>query len=116
MYPARENPKIPIAGKGSFGTQQSKVSSEDIAYMRVQFMRGARTVLHTDSFRGGMKSSLILLKYAYKLIIQLFPSVILIHDFLCISFHLDKEIILVVDWLLLMREKNQALSGRSIIC
>lgn len=74
----------------------------DMTFMRIQFIRGAFTVKHTDSFRGSMEGSIMPLGVGYRLVVSLFPrfrcSVISIRNFYCIPYSLDAEFLIVLNW------------------
>ena len=62
---SEKNERLLLLVKDHLVRNNQKYNPEDMTFMRVQFIKGARTVLHTDSFRGGMQSSLIPLGYGY---------------------------------------------------
>ena len=67
----------------------------DTSHLRCQFIKGARTMQHTDSFRGNMESYLMPLGTGFTLFVRLWPnfkcSVIEIDGFYCIPFLFDSD-------------------------
>jgi hypothetical protein len=81
---------------------RSKEIKHDTMHVRCQFIKGARTMQHTDSFRGNMESYLMPLGSNFELNVRLWPnfkcSVINIDGFLCIPFLFDSDSLCVLNF------------------
>jgi hypothetical protein len=80
----------------------SQTIEHDTSHLRCQFIKGARTMQHTDSFRGNMESYLMPLGVDFALYVKLWPnfkcSVIEIDGFQCIPFLFDSDGLCVLNF------------------